>query len=277
MNWFLIDKIIDLAFREDIPYGDITTESIVGENSECFASLLAKEEGIIAGLPIFKRVFHILGSVEVDFIVKEGAKVKKGQLIGILKGNAQNVLKGERIALNILQRLSGIATKTNKFAKEVEKTKAKVLDTRKTTPNFRYLEKYAVKIGGGYNHRYNLSEAVLIKDNHIDVAGSIENAVNSVRKSFPTRTIEVEVEDIKGVREALNSKVNIIMLDNMSIEDMKEAVSIIDSKALIEASGNVSLENIKFIAKTGVDFISVGSLTHSFKSLDISLKNLKIK
>jgi nicotinate-nucleotide pyrophosphorylase len=213
--------------------------------------------------------------VELEFKVEEGDRVTKGSIIGKLIGNTQKILIGERVALNMLQRMSGIASITNNFVKEIEGTKAKILDTRKTTPNLRIFDKYAVLIGGGCNHRFNLSDGVLIKDNHINAAGGIKEAVNLMKsKTSFVRKIEVEVETIQEVYEALEAKADIIMLDNMKIEIMRQAVEIIDGRALIEASGNVTLETVKEIAKTGVDYISVGVLTHSVKALDISMKNL---
>ena len=269
INFLIVDKIIKDALIEDIPNEDITTNSIVSENSISSVDLLCKEEGIIAGLDVFARVFHILGDVSVDLWKKDGDRVYPKEKIAELKGNTRNILKGERVALNLLQRMSGIATLTNKFVKEIEHTDAKLLDTRKTTPNLKLLEKYAVKVGGGHNHRFNLSDGVMLKDNHIDAAGGITNAVNLARKNSSfVRKIEVETE-------TLDVKADIIMLDNMDLDTAKEAVSLIGNKAQIEFSGNVSLETIKSIAEIGVGFISVGALTHSAKILDLSMKNLK--
>ena len=221
-------------------------------------------------------VFKILGDVEVTFFKNDGDKVYPKDKIALLKGNTRNILKGERVALNLLQRMSGIATLTNKYVKEIENTNAKLLDTRKTTPNLKILEKYAVKVGGGHNHRFNLSDGVMLKDNHISAAGGIKNAVKLCRENSSfVRKIEVETENLEMVKEAIEAKEDIIMLDNMSLDMAKEAIEIIDHKATIEFSGNVSLENIKSIAHIGVDFISVGALTHSAKILDLSMKNLK--
>ncbi len=216
INFLIVDKIIKDALIEDIPNEDITTNSIVSENSISSVDLLCKEEGIIAGLDVFARVFHILGDVSVDLWKKDGDRVYPKEKIAELKGNTRNILKGERVALNLLQRMSGIATLTNKFVKEIEHTDAKLLDTRKTTPNLKLLEKYAVKVGGGHNHRFNLSDGVMLKDNHIDAAGGITNAVNLARKNSSfVRKIEVETETLDMVKEALDVKADIIMLDNM--------------------------------------------------------------
>ena len=239
--------------------------------------LLCKEEGIIAGLEVFKRVFDILGNVEVELYKCDGDKVYPKDKVGFLKGSTRNLLIGERIALNLLQRMSGIATLTNKFVKEINHTNAKLLDTRKTTPNLRILEKYSVKVGGGCNHRFNLSDGVMLKDNHISAAGGIKNAVELARKNSSfVRKIEVETENLEMVKEAIDAKADIIMLDNMSLDLAKEAVELINKRALIEFSGNVELSNIKEIAEIGVDYISVGALTHSAKILDLSMKNLTL-
>ncbi|BCZ45167.1 nicotinate-nucleotide diphosphorylase (carboxylating) [Clostridium gelidum] len=277
MNYLVVDKIIKNALIEDIPSEDITTNSIVDTKSISTVELLCKEEGIIAGLEIFKRVFEILGNVEVELYKCDGDRVYPKDKVGFLKGSTRNLLMGERIALNLLQRMSGIATLTNEFVNKIKHTNAKLLDTRKTTPNLRILEKYSVKIGGGCNHRFNLSDGVMLKDNHISAAGGIKNAVELVRKNSSfVRKIEVETESLEMVKEALDAKVDIIMLDNMSLDVAKEAVNLINKKALIEFSGNVELSNIKEIAEIGVDYISVGALTHSAKILDFSMKNLTL-
>ena len=275
LNYLIIDDIIQRGLNEDMPFGDITTSSIIPEDSTCTASLYVKEDGIICGLPVFKRVFTLIGDVKCNLFKKDGDKVSKGEKIGEVKGNTQKVLMGERIGLNLLQRMSGIATTTYQYAKEIEHTKAKVVDTRKITPLYRHIDKYSVLCGGGANHRYSLSDSILIKDNHIDAAGSISNAVTLAKKnaSFTTK-VEVETETKEEVLEAINSKADIIMLDNMSPAMAKEMVSLIDGRAIVECSGNVTIENIKDYAETGTDYISVGALTHSFKVLDISLKNL---
>lgn len=276
MNYLIIDKIIMDALGEDIPQGDISTDSVVNENSQSMVDLIAKERGVIAGLEVFERVFTLLGDVEVEFFKKDGDLVEEKTLIAQIKGSTRNILTGERTALNLLQRMSGTATLTRKFADKLQGTDAKLLDTRKTTPNMRILEKYAVKVGGGHNHRFNLSDGVMLKDNHISAAGGIKNAVEAARRSVSfVRKIEVEVESIEMVMEALEAKADIIMLDNMSLEKMREAVEIIDGRALTEASGNVNLETVESIAKTGVDYISVGALTHSAGILDLSMKNLR--
>lgn len=278
MNWLSIDRILTDAINEDALYGDITTTAITGDLSRCTVDLIAKEDGIIAGLDVFKRVFELLGDVEVELFYKDGDNVRQGLIIAKLQGDTHNILVGERLALNLLQRMSGIATTTNKLVKMIEGTNTKLLDTRKTTPNLRMLEKYAVKAGGGTNHRFNLSDGVLIKDNHIAAAGGIKNAIEKVRENVSfVRKIEVETETIEEVKEALEAGADIIMLDNMSIETMKEAVRFIDKRALTEASGNVTEKNIREIANTGVDYISLGMLTHSVTSLDISMKNLVIE
>ncbi|MCS6131738.1 carboxylating nicotinate-nucleotide diphosphorylase [Clostridium botulinum] len=277
MNYLVVDKIIKEALLEDIPNEDITTNSIIKESSICTVDLLCKEEGILSGLEVFKRVFDILGNVQIQFNKKDGDKICSGEKIALLKGDARNVLLGERVALNLLQRMSGIATLTNKFVKKIEHTRAKLLDTRKTTPNLRILEKYSVKIGGGYNHRFNLSDGIMLKDNHINAAGGIKKAVEMCKKNSSfARKIEVEAETLDMVNEALEAKVDIIMLDNMNLKTAKEAVRIINNRVLIEFSGNVNIDNIKEIAEIGVDYISVGALTHSAKILDLSMKNLSI-
>ena len=277
MNYLVVDKIIKNALIEDVPSEDITTNSIVDTKSISTVELLCKEEGIIAGGEIFKRVFEILGNVEVELYKCDGETVYPKDKVAFLKGSTRNLLIGERIALNLLQIMSGIATLTNKFVKEIEHTNAKLLDTRKTTPNLRILEKYSVKVGGGCNHRFNLSDGVMLKDNHISAAGGIKNAVDLVRKNSSfVRKIEVETENLEMVQEALDEKVDIIMLDNMSLDVAKEAVELINKRALTEFSGNVELFNIKEIAEIGVDYISVGALTHSAKILDLSMKNLTL-
>lgn len=277
MNWFIIDDLLKRAINEDAMYGDITTSSIVDRGSKCTVDLIAKEDGVIAGLDVFTRVFDLLGGVEVLLFAKDGEFVKPSQVIGKLSGNTHNILVGERLALNLIQRMSGIATTTRNMVELINGTKAKLLDTRKTTPNLRMLEKYAVIVGGGCNHRFNLSDGILIKDNHISAAGGIRNAIEKVRKQVSfVRKIEVETESIAQVQEALEAGADIIMLDNMSVDIMKEAIALIGGKALTEASGNVNSANIRSIAETGVDYISIGMLTHSVISLDISMKNLLI-
>lgn len=276
INFLVVDKIIKDALIEDIPGEDISTNSVISENSISTVDLICKEEGIISGLQVFERVFHILGNVEVTFFKQDGDKVYPKDKIAIIKGNTRNILQGERVALNLLQRMSGIATLTNKYVKEIEHTNAKLLDTRKTTPNLKILEKYSVKIGGGHNHRFNLSDGIMLKDNHIAAAGGITNAVKLCRENSSfVRKIEVETENLDMVKEALHAKADIIMLDNMNLDIAKQAVEMIGDSSIIEFSGNVCLENIKSIGEIGVDFISVGALTHSAKILDLSMKNLK--
>ncbi|HOQ38313.1 MAG TPA: carboxylating nicotinate-nucleotide diphosphorylase [Acetivibrio sp.] len=269
-----IDRIIMNALKEDIPSGDITTDNIIDETSESQAVLIAKDEGVIAGLDVAKRVFMLLDDTIVfEKHVEEGQWVKYGDTIATIKGNTRAILKAERTALNLLQRLSGIATATRKLVDRIEGLPAKVVDTRKTTPGLRILEKYAVRVGGGYNHRFSLSDGVLIKDNHIKAAGGIKKAIERVRERIPhTLKIEVETETLEQVREAIDGKADIIMLDNMGLDKMKEAVKIVNGNAITEASGNVNIDTIYDIACTGVDIISVGGLTHSVHSFDISMK-----
>ena len=275
MNWLIIDNLIIEAIKEDVPQNDITTEFIISDECNCSVDLIAKENGVIAGLPVFERVFKILGEVNIEFFKKDGDVVSEGQCIAKLRGKTKHILTGERTALNFLQRMSGIATLTKTYVDKLEGSGVKILDTRKTTPNMRIFEKYAVKIGGGCNHRYNLSDSVLIKENHISAAGGIKAAVNIIRQNVSfVKKIEVEVETLEQINEALEVGVDIIMLDNMDVETMKKAVEIINKKALIEASGNVTLDNILEVASSGVDYISVGALTHSYKVLDLSMKNL---
>ncbi|MHC1721001.1 MAG: carboxylating nicotinate-nucleotide diphosphorylase [Clostridiaceae bacterium] len=278
MNYSAIDEIIKNALKEDMPNEDITANSVINKESLCSADLLSKDNGILAGLEVFGRVFELLGGVEIRYFTKDGDLVAPGDLIARLNGNTRNILQGERTALNLLQKMSGIATITKSFADQIEGTGARLLDTRKTTPGLRILEKYAVTVGGGHNHRYNLSDGIMLKDNHISAAGGIMAAVEAARKSCSfVRKIEVETETLDMVREALKAGADIIMLDNMDCETMKEAVKIIGSRAVTEASGNVSLKTIRAVAETGVRYISCGALTHSVKALDISLKNLVIK
>ncbi|MGL5868608.1 carboxylating nicotinate-nucleotide diphosphorylase [Clostridium chrysemydis] len=272
-----MDKYIISALNEDISNYDITTNSIVSENQIASSDLICKEDGILCGIDVFKRVFELLGDVKFETYFSDGDKIKSGDIILKLEGNCRNILLGERTALNYLQRMCGISTLTTKFVDKMVKNKTKLLDTRKTTPNMRVFEKYAVTVGGGKNHRFNLSDGVMIKDNHIDAAGGILNAVNLVRNSVDaTKKIEVETENIEMVLEALEAKADIIMLDNMSISDMKKAIDIIGDSALTEISGNVSCDTISKLSSLNADFISCGALTHSAPILDLSLKNLKI-
>ena len=271
-----VDHLIKEALQEDISSEDVTTNAVMKEAVTGEVQLICKQDGVVAGLDVFRRVFEILDeNVKTDFYCKDGDEVKKGELMGIITGDIRALLSGERVALNYLQRMSGIATYTHSVAMLLEGTKTKLLDTRKTTPNMRIFEKYAVRVGGGYNHRYNLSDGVLLKDNHIGAAGSVEKAVEMAKEYAPfVRKIEVEVENLDMVREAVDAGADIIMLDNMSPEDMKEAIRIIDGRAETECSGNVTKENIDRLTSLGVDYISSGALTHSAPVLDISLKNL---
>ena len=269
-----IDKVVLNALEEDMPYGDITTDSLIPEDRMVEAKFLAKADGVICGMPVVERVFKLIDArTTLEILKNDGQAVQKGEILAILRGPAAAVLKGERTALNLLQRLSGIATRTHCFAELVKDYPVSVADTRKTTPGLRYLEKYAVRCGGGRNHRYSLSDAVMLKDNHIAAGGGILSAVRTVRASIPhTVKIEVEVENMDMVREALESGADIIMLDNMDIAAMAEAVRVIGGRALVEASGDVTEERIRAIAETGVDIISIGCITHSVKALDISLR-----
>ena len=271
-----VDHLIKEALQEDISSEDVTTNAVMKEAVTGEVQLICKQDGVVAGLDVFRRVFEILDeNVKIDFYWKDGDEVKKGELMGVVTGDIRALLSGERVALNYLQRMSGIATYTHSVAKLLEGTKTKLLDTRKTTPNMRIFEKYAVRVGGGYNHRYNLSDGVLLKDNHIGAAGSVTKAVEMAKEYAPfVRKIEVEVENLDMVREAADAGADIIMLDNMSPEDMKEAIRIIDGRAETECSGNVTKENIDRLTSLGVDYISSGALTHSAPVLDISLKNL---
>ena len=266
------DKLIMQALEEDITSEDITTNAVMRHPQQGEVQLLCKQDGVIAGLDVFKRVFELLDeTTEVVFYVKDGDAVKKGDLLAVVKGDIRVLLSGERTALNYLQRMSGIATYTRSIADLLKGSKTKLLDTRKTTPNNRIFEKYAVKVGGGYNHRYNLSDGVLLKDNHIGAAGGVKEAVTMAKEYAPfVRKIEVEVENLDMVQAGAD----IIMLDNMTPEMMKEAVRIIDGRAETECSGNVTLENVTRLTDIGVDYISSGALTHSAPILDVSLKNL---
>lgn len=270
------DKLIMQALEEDITSEDITTNAVMRHPQQGEVQLLCKQDGVIAGLDVFKRVFELLDeTTQVVFYVKDGDAVKKGDLLAVVKGDIRVLLSGERTALNYLQRMSGIATYTRSIADLLKGSKTKLLDTRKTTPNNRIFEKYAVKVGGGYNHRYNLSDGVLLKDNHIGAAGGVKEAVTMAKEYAPfVRKIEVEVENLDMVREAVEAGADIIMLDNMTPEMMKEAVELIAGRAQTECSGNITKENIAKILETGVDFVSSGALTHSAPILDISMKNL---
>ncbi len=271
---FYIDKIITTALEEDIHYVDVATDYLLDDSHTSQAYYVAKDDGILCGIEIAKRVFELVGgSFEMDILIADGSEVKKGDIIANISGSTKTLLKGERTALNILQHMSGIATATNRCVKLVEGTNARITDTRKTLPGLRQLQKYAVTVGGGKNHRYNLSDGAMLKDNHIDAYGGITGAVQALREKIGHMIkIEVEVRTLEELREALDAKTEIIMLDNMSCEDMKKAVEITAGNALLEASGNVTEANIREIAETGVDIISLGALTHSVKCFDISMK-----
>lgn len=272
-----MDDYILHALKEDITSEDVSTNAVMPQKKQGTAQLICKADGIICGLEVFERTFALLDSdFRFETEVKDGDAVKSGQLLGTLFGDIRALLSGERTALNYLQRMSGIATVTSEYAKELAGTKTVLLDTRKTTPNMRPFEKYAVTVGGGRNHRYNLSDGVLLKDNHIGAAGSVSNAIKMAREYAPfVRKIEIETETLEQVREALDAGADIIMLDNMDNATMKKAVEMIGTKAQTECSGNVTKERLKEIAEIGVDFVSSGALTHSAPVLDVSLKNLK--
>ena len=278
------DKFIKLALEEDISSEDVTTNSVMPDYKKGEVQLICKEDGIIAGLSVFERVFTMLDpATEVKYTeyngrpVKDGDKVTNGQLLAVVTGDIRVLLSGERTALNYLQRMSGIATYTNKVAALLEGTGIKLLDTRKTGPCMRIFEKYAVKVGGGNNHRYNLSDGVLLKDNHIDAAGGVKEAVMAAKEYAPfVRKIEVETENLDMVKEAVEAGADIIMLDNMSPKEMEEAVKYIDGRAETECSGNITKENIEKIKNIGIDYVSSGALTHSAPIMDLSLKHLKV-
>lgn len=277
-TWLLqADPILLSALREDISSEDVTTNAVMPTAIPGTVDLLCKEDGVIAGLPIFARVFALLDpAVKVDFFCQEGDAVSKGQRLAVVQGDIRVLLSGERVALNFLQRMSGIATYTRAVADRLNGARTKLLDTRKTTPNLRLLEKYAVRVGGGHNHRFNLSDGVLLKDNHIAAAGGVKEAVAMAKAYAPfVRKIEVEVENLDMVRQAVEAGADIIMLDNMTHEEMKEALSLIQGRAETECSGNVTLDNVAALADLGVDYISCGALTHSAPILDLSLKNLR--
>jgi nicotinate-nucleotide pyrophosphorylase (carboxylating) len=266
-------QLLRHAIEEDLGYGDVTTSLLIPEESDSRALYVAKANFVIAGFPFAREVFNIL---EQDTVFKtffaEGSKVRKGDVLGEVSGKTKTLLAGERVGLNILQRLSGVATLTSLFVDAVMGTGAKIVDTRKTTPCLRFMEKYAVRMGGGVNHRFGLFDGILIKDNHIEAVGSITKAVSLAKAGYHLAKIEVEVENLNDLQEAIEAGADVIMLDNMSVNDMKEAVKIVQKRIPLEASGNVSLKNVREIAETGVDLISVGALTHSVVAADISLK-----
>ena len=272
------DELIKMALREDISSEDVSTNAVMPEAKPGEVELLAKQDGIICGMDVYERVFKLLDdSTVVEKYVKDGDEVKKGQLMAKVKGDVRVLLSGERVALNYLQRMSGIATYTHEVAALLEGSKTVLLDTRKTTPNMRIFEKYAVKCGGGQNHRYNLSDGILLKDNHIGAAGSVAKAIQMAKEYAPfVRKIEIETETLDQVKEAVEAGADIIMLDNMDLQTMKEAVKIIDGRAKTECSGNVTKENIANIIDSGVDYVSSGALTYAAPILDISMKNLHV-
>lgn len=272
------DKYIQMALEEDINYEDVSTNAVMPNYKKGEVQLICKEDGIVAGLTVFERVFTLLDKdTKVVYNVKDGDVVQKGTVLAMVTGDIRVLLSGERTALNYLQRLSGIATYTYDIVQLLKGTKTKLLDTRKTTPGMRVFEKYAVRVGGGGNHRYNLSDGVLLKDNHIDAAGGVRNAVEAAKAYAPfVRKIEVEVENLDMVQEAVEAGADIIMLDNMTLDQMAEAIQLIDGRAETECSGNITKENIKKIIALGVDYVSSGALTHSAPILDISLKHLRV-
>ena len=271
-----MDKLIMSALQEDISSEDVSTNAVMREAVQGEVDLICKQDGIVAGLNVFERTFKLLDKdTSIEFFCQDGDAVVKGQLMAKVRGDIRVLLSGERVALNYLQRMSGIATYTHNMVQLLGNSKTKLLDTRKTTPNMRVFEKYAVRVGGGHNHRYNLSDGVLLKDNHIGAAGSVTKAVQMAKEYAPfVRKIEVEVENLDMVREAVEAGADIIMLDNLSVDEMREAIAIIDGRAETECSGNVTKENLAQLTALGIDYISSGALTHSAPILDISLKNL---
>lgn len=274
LNQFYVDNLIKTALLEDINYVDITTDYLIPEDQENEAKFLAKADGVLCGIEVALRVFTLIQpDFQYEVFIHDGEKVKKGDIIAKIKGKTRTILKGERTALNLLQHMSGISSMTNRIVKIVEGTNASIADTRKTLPGMRSLQKYAVTVGGGKNHRFNLSDAAMLKDNHVDAGGGITNAVTKLRtKLGHMAKVELEVRTLDELREALSVDVDVIMLDNMDNETMREAVKIADGKALLEASGGITEETIRDVAETGVDIISIGALTHSVKAFDISLK-----
>ena len=274
LNQFYVDNLIKTALLEDINYVDITTDYLIPEDQENEAKFLAKADGVLCGIEVALRVFTLIQpDFQYEVFIHDGEEVKKGDIIAKIKGKTRTILKGERTALNLLQHMSGISSMTNRIVKIVEGTNASIADTRKTLPGMRPLQKYAVTVGGGKNHRFNLSDAAMLKDNHVDAGGGITNAVTKLRtKLGHMAKVELEVRTLDELREALSVDVDVIMLDNMDNDTMREAVKIADGKALLEASGGITEETIRGVAETGVDFISIGALTHSVKAFDISLK-----
>lgn len=276
LNQFYVDNLIKTALLEDINYVDITTDYLIPEDQENEAKFLAKADGVLCGIEVALRVFTLIQpDFQYEVFIHDGEEVKKGDIIAKIKGKTRTILKGERTALNLLQHMSGISSMTNRIVKIVEGTNASIADTRKTLPGMRPLQKYAVTVGGGKNHRFNLSDAAMLKDNHVDAGGGITNAVTKLRtKLGHMAKVELEVRTLDELREALSVDVDVIMLDNMDNDTMREAVKIADGKALLEASGGITEETIRGVAETGVDIISIGALTHSVKAFDISLKIL---
>lgn len=274
LNQFYVDNLIKIALLEDINYVDITTDYLIPEDQENEAKFLAKADGVLCGIEVALRVFTLIQpDFQYEVFIHDGEEVKKGDIIAKIKGKTRTILKGERTALNLLQHMSGISSMTNRIVKIVEGTNASIADTRKTLPGMRSLQKYAVTVGGGKNHRFNLSDAAMLKDNHVDAGGGITNAVTKLRtKLGHMAKVELEVRTLDELREALSVDVDVIMLDNMDNDAMREAVKIADGKALLEASGGITEETIRDVAETGVDIISIGALTHSVKAFDISLK-----
>ncbi|WP_110942940.1 carboxylating nicotinate-nucleotide diphosphorylase [Inediibacterium massiliense] len=272
-NQFLVEKIIKNALIEDMNDKDLTTDLLIEDDLYSTAYMIAKEEGVLAGILVAKKVFTMLDTdISFEILKEDGSILKKGEKIVKIKGKTKSILKGERTALNLLQRMSGIASLTNKYVDTIKEYPTRIVDTRKTTPNLRILEKYAVSIGGGYNHRFNLSDAVMIKDNHIKAVGGIKEAIQKAKRNIPhTAKIEIEVTSLEELKEALDEGVDIIMLDNMDLLTMEKAVKINNKQSILEASGNITIERVKEIAAIGVDIISVGALTHSVKAMDISL------
>ena len=277
LNKFYIDRLIENALLEDINYIDVATDYLIPEEQEGKAQFIAKADGVLCGLDVALRVFELLQpDFKAEVFKRDGDELKSGDVIAVVSGKTRNILKGERTALNLIQHMSGVATATNKAVKLVEGTNASIADTRKTLPGLRPIEKYAVTVGGGRNHRFNLSDAAMLKDNHVDAGGGITNAVRTLKEKLGhTVKVELEVRTLDELREALATEADIIMLDNMSCEEMKQAVEITAGKAKLEASGNITDETIRAVAETGVDIISMGALTHSVKAFDISLKIIK--
>lgn len=262
-----------MALEEDIGYGDITTQSIIPEEKRVRAIIISKGNFIVAGIPFAREVFHLIDyDIDLRVYFNDGSRVKKRDIIAEINGRARTILNCERVSLNILQRLSGIATMTNAFVEKIKGLNIKIVDTRKTTPGLRFLEKYAVRVGGGHNHRFGLFDGILIKDNHIEAAGSITNAIEAAKKHNHLSKVEVEVENINDLKEALRAGADVVMLDNMTIEEMREAVKLAKGKVLLEASGNINLANVRAVAETGVDLISIGAITHSAPAVDMSMK-----